>query len=211
MDYKKELMRYAALAEDRGFVTSLEGNVSIMDRETGLTYITPSGCSKTFMTEDQIAVMDQDGNQIGGSVRRSSEYLLHEAGLKARPDLCACIHTHSPYLSAYAWCHQPIRIPCTCQLIDDFEVIPCLPYGTPGTHDIHKGIEEALAKVPIVLLGHHGAFAMGASLSEALGLLQFAENQCKTYEIAKKVCVPKPFESYDGVREEIIKRNTVLY
>ena len=125
MDYKKELIKFAALAEDRGFVTSIEGNVSIMDRENGIIYITPSGCSKTFMSEDQVAVM-KDGVQIGGSIPRSSEYLLHEAGLlKARPDLNCCIHTHAPYLSAYAWCHQSITIPCTCQLIGDFAEIKC--------------------------------------------------------------------------------------
>ena len=193
MDYKKELIKFAQLAEDRGFVTSLEGNLSVIDRETGLTYVTPSGTSKTFLTEEQICVMDADGNQVGGDRPRTSEYLLHEAALKAMPDCTACIHTHAPYLSAYADCLKPIRIPITCQTEPPFDEVPCLPYGTPGTHEIHRGLDEALKKCPIVLLGRHGAMAVGKDLAEALGLLQFMENQCHAYDIAKRIMEPPIF------------------
>lgn len=199
MDYKKELIKYAQLAEDRGFVTSLEGNLSVIDRETGLTYVTPSATSKTFLTEDQVCVMDADGNQIAGNRPRSSEYLLHEAALKACPDMTACIHTHAPYLSAYADCLMPITIDITCQTEPPFNYIPCLPYGTPGTHEIHAGLEEALAMCPIVLLGRHGAMAVGADLAEALGSLQFIENQCHIYDIAKRIVRPPVFTEGSGV------------
>ena len=59
--------------------------------------------------------------------------------------------------------------------------------------------EDALKKCPIVLLGRHGAMAVGADLAEALGLLQFMENQCHIYDIAKRIMTPPLFTEGDGV------------
>ena len=59
-------------------------------------YITPSGTRKSLLTEKDIAVL-QDGEQIEGYLKRSSEYLLHEAALKARPDCNAVV----PYTCAH--------------------------------------------------------------------------------------------------------------
>lgn len=42
MDYAQQLAFFANILEQKRLVTALEGNASIIDRETGLTYITPS-------------------------------------------------------------------------------------------------------------------------------------------------------------------------
>ena len=46
MDYAQQLAFFANILEQKRLVTALEGNASIIDRETGLTYITPSGRRK---------------------------------------------------------------------------------------------------------------------------------------------------------------------
>ena len=80
MDYAQQLAFFANILEQKRLVTALEGNASIIDRETGLTYITPSGRMKLLLQREDISVMDESGAQIGGRGKRSSEYLLHEAG-----------------------------------------------------------------------------------------------------------------------------------
>ena len=95
------------------------------------------------MTEKDIAVL-QDGEQIEGYLKRSSEYLLHEAALKARPDCNAVVHTHAPYLTAFAYCNKDIKLRCSSTFALLFEDIPCLSYGQPGTKDIANGIEDAI-------------------------------------------------------------------
>ena len=80
MDYAQQLAFFADILEQKRLVTALEGNASIIDRETGLTYITPSGRMKLLLQREDISVMDESGAQIGGRGKRSSEYLLHEAG-----------------------------------------------------------------------------------------------------------------------------------
>ena len=49
MDYAQQLAFFADILEQKRLVTALEGNASIIDRETGLTYITPSGRMKLLL------------------------------------------------------------------------------------------------------------------------------------------------------------------
>ena len=144
-ELKKEILYYAKLMDEKGMVNTLEGNLSILDRETGKMYITPSGTRKRFLNEDKIAVVNtENGEQIEGTVKRSSEILLHEAALKARPDCNAAAHIHAPYLTAYAYCGKDIKLKCSTTFSLVFEEIPCLPYGLPGTIHIADGIEDAI-------------------------------------------------------------------
>ena len=117
----------------KGLVNTLEGNLSILDRETGKMYITPSGTRKRFLNEDKIAVVNtENGEQIEGTVKKSSEILLHEAALKARPDCNAAAHIHAPYLTAYAYCGKDIKLKCSTTFSLVFEEIPCLPMDYLG-------------------------------------------------------------------------------
>ena len=187
MDYAAQTAKFAAILEQKRFLTALEGNISVMDRENGLIYITPSGRMKLLLEPDMICIMDQSGNQLGGSLRRSSEYLLHEAVYRARPDVNAVIHSHCPYLTAYAVRYQDFVVPESCSLREVFTRFACLPWGKPGTHEIHQGIEQALENSPICLLGGHGVVCAASSLEQCVGLLDAAEGLAKTLHLAKNL------------------------
>ena len=49
-----------------------------------------------------MVVIDKEGHTIEGIHRPSSEYPMHLAIYKKRPDIAAIMHTHSPYASAFA-------------------------------------------------------------------------------------------------------------
>ena len=187
MDYSQQLAFFANILEQKRLVTALEGNASIIDRETGLTYITPSGRMKLLLQREDISVMDESGAQIGGRGKRSSEYLLHEAVYRARPDVNAVVHCHCPYLTAYALRYQDFIVPEDCSLHVVFQRFVCLPYGKNGTHEIHKGIEAALAHSPLCLLGGHGVVCVSASMESCIGLLEAAEGLAKTLWVAKQI------------------------
>lgn len=132
MDYAQQLAFFANILEQKRLVTTLEGNASIIDRATGLTYITPSGRMKLLLQREDISVMDESGAQIGGRGKRSSEYLLHEAVYRARPDVNAVVHCHCPYLTAYALRYRDFIVPEDCSLHVVFQRFVCLPYGKTG-------------------------------------------------------------------------------
>lgn len=184
MNYAAQVARFSAIAEQKGLVNSLEGNLSMIDRQTGNIYITPSHKMKCLLTEDMICVVDPQGRQIGGTEKKSSEYFLHEAAYRARPDIGAVFHCHSPYLTAYALKYQDITTPEDTFLHQIFGDITCLPFGEHGTHAIHAGIEDALSGGrPVALLGGHGVVCVGTDLEDAIGLLEAAENFVRTISL----------------------------
>ena len=70
-EIKQEIVTYAKILDEKGLVNSVEGNLSILDRETGKLYLTPSGTRKRFLDGSKIAVM-LNGEQIEGTLPRSS-------------------------------------------------------------------------------------------------------------------------------------------
>jgi len=187
MEHCEELAKFARILEDKRLVTALEGNASICDRQTGLTYVTPSRRMKALLTPEMICVMDREGNQIGGSCRRSSEYLLHEAVYRAKPEVRAVVHSHCPFLTAYAIRYQDFTVPDDCSLHEVFQRFVCLPWGKGGTHEIHRGIEDALLSSPICLLGGHGVVCVSDTMEDCIGLLEAAEGFAKTLFLARHV------------------------
>lgn len=184
---KNEIVKYAKILDSKGLVNSVEGNLSIIDRETGELYITPSGTRKLFLNEDSIAVLHGD-KQIGGNLKRSSEYLLHVAALNARPDCNAAAHIHAPYLTAFAYCAKDIEIKCSTTFALLFgNKIQCLPYGEPGTVHIADGIDEVLKNNDLVLLANHGVIAVGKTLEDAVKIIEAAEEVLKIYMIANGI------------------------
>ena len=180
MDHAAQLALFSKIAEQKGLVNSLEGNLSVIDRETGNIYITPSHKAKCLLTPEQICVVDPSGRQIGGTEKKSSEFYLHEAAYKVRPDIGAVIHCHSPFLSAYAFAYKDFETDKDTFLHQLFGTITCMPYGEHGTHGVHQGIEEALNGRPVALLGGHGVVCVGTDIEDALGLMEAAENYAKT-------------------------------
>ena len=187
MNFAEVVAKFSRIAEEKGLVDSIEGNLSMIDRNTGNIFITPSHKSKLLLTEADICVVNAAGEQIGGSGKKSSEYFLHEAAYAARPDIGAVFHCHPPHLTAYACAYKDFLAPTDTALSHVFPEIKCLPYGAFGTHAIHQGIEEALNGRPVALLGGHGVVCVGIDLEEAIGLLEAAENFAKTIWIRDKL------------------------
>lgn len=70
-----------------GLVTFTWGNVSGIDRESGLFVIKPSGVEYDQLTPDDMVVMDLDGNKIEGSYRPSSDTATHLELYRAFPKI----------------------------------------------------------------------------------------------------------------------------
>lgn len=194
--FKQEIIKYSKLLDKKGFVNTLEGNISIYDRDEELLYITPTAKRKADLKEEMIAVL-KDGKQIDGEIKRSSEYLLHEVAIQARPDCNAVVHSHVPFLTAYAYCNKPIEINCSTSFLLTLNKIPCLSYGQPGTLEICNGLSEALEESNIVLLANHGVVCVEKDMESCVALIETAEEIMKTYFIATKIGIPVDISKSD--------------
>ena len=70
---KKEVYEANMLLPKHGLVTFTWGNVSGIDRESGLFVIKPSGVEYDLLTPDDMVVVDLDGNKVEGRYNPSSD------------------------------------------------------------------------------------------------------------------------------------------
>ena len=126
-----------------GLVIFTWGNVSAIDRESGLVVIKPSGVSYDDMKAEDMVVVDLDGNVVEGSLRPSSDTPTHVVLYKAFPEIGGVVHTHSTY--ATAWAQAGMDIPNIGTTHADYfhDAIPC-------TADMTE--EEVNGRVPKELL-----------------------------------------------------------
>ena len=85
-----------------GLVLFTWGNVSAIDRESGLVVIKPSGVSYDHMKPEDMVVVDLDGKVVEGDLNPSSDTPTHVVLYKAFPHIGGVVHTHSTYATAWA-------------------------------------------------------------------------------------------------------------
>ena len=76
-ELKKKVYEANILLPKYGLVTFTWGNVSAIDRESGLFVIKPSGVDYETMTPDDMVVMDLNGKKVEGELNPSSDTPTH--------------------------------------------------------------------------------------------------------------------------------------
>lgn len=137
---KKEVYEANMELPKRGLITYTWGNVSGIDRESGLFVIKPSGVDYDKLSPEDMVVMDLDGNRVEGDLNPSSDTPTHIELYKAFKDLGGIVHTHSPW--ATSWAQAGRSIPCYGTTHADYFYgeIPCARSLTK------EEIEEAYEK-----------------------------------------------------------------
>ncbi len=163
-----------------GLVIFTWGNVSGIDRESGLVVIKPSGVDYDKMKVSDMVVVDlATGNVVEGDLRPSSDTPTHIALYKAFPEIGGVVHTHSTYATAWAQAGKDIPnigtthadyfhndVPCTADMTAE-EVEGDYEYQTGNV--IVKRFEGINpVHTPGVLVKNHGPFTWGKTPAEAV-------------------------------------------
>lgn len=162
-----------------GLVLFTWGNVSVIDRESGLVVIKPSGVSYDDMKPEDMVVVDLDGKVVEGRLNPSSDTPTHVVLYKAFPQAGGVVHTHSTY--ATSWAQAGLDIPNIGTTHADYfhDAVPCTPDMTEsevkGEYELETGNVivrrfEGLNPVhtPGVLVKNHGPFTWGKDADEAV-------------------------------------------
>ncbi len=180
-ELKKEVCEANLLLPKYGLVTFTWGNVSAIDRASGLFVIKPSGVDYDGMSPEDMVVMDLDGNRVEGKYKPSSDTPTHLELYKAFPEIGGVVHTHSSY--ATSWAQAGRDIPCYGTTHADYFYgpIPCLrcltkeeieeAYEANTGHLIvneFKRMEKDVLAVPGTLCKNHGVFSWGRDAHEAV-------------------------------------------
>ncbi|MGQ9557285.1 MAG: class II aldolase/adducin family protein [Desulfurispora sp.] len=173
-----------------GLVLGTWGNISCRGPQPGQILITPSGMAYEQLKPRDLVCLDLAGQVIQGHRRPSSEYLLHLAIYRRRPDVGAIVHTHSIYASALAVLRRelPPLLEETAQVAGG--AVPCAPYARAGTEQLAELAAEALGQGQAVLLANHGVVGVGRHLKEALTVCQVVEKSAMVYLLASSLGQP---------------------
>ena len=157
---------------EHGLVTFTWGNVSGIDRASGLVVIKPSGVPYEGMTPEDMVVVDLGGNIVEGSRKPSSDTATHLEMYKAFPACGGIVHTHSRWATIFAQAGRPISVLGTTQADYFHGDVPCTRPMTEaevrGQYEFETGrvIVETFsgldpAEIPGVLVHSHGPFVWG--------------------------------------------------
>jgi ribulose-5-phosphate 4-epimerase/fuculose-1-phosphate aldolase len=177
---KKNIIKISDNLFNRHLVTGKAGNVSIKFIKNGKTLvaITPTLKSLSGLKKEDIVIVDLNGNVISNG-EPSSEVFMHLEIYKAKKNINAIVHTHSPFATGFSFSNKKIK------RLEGFGKIknPYLAeieYKTPGSHELALSAANALINEDVLILKNHGVICTGETIDEAYSLADFVEEIAKT-------------------------------
>ena len=178
-ELKRRVCEANLLLPKYGLVTFTWGNVSGIDRESGLFVIKPSGVPYEGMSAEDMVVVDLDGNVVEGKWKPSSDTATHLELYKAFPACGGIVHTHSRWATTFAQAGMDIpamgtthadyfygSIPCTrkmtaAEIVDEYE-------KETGKVIVETFADKDPTAIPGVVVHSHGPFTWGTDAMNAV-------------------------------------------
>ncbi len=171
-----------------GLVVETFGNLSVVDRSTGVFAIKPSGVPYEQLTPDTIVLVSiETGQVVEGQLRPSSDTPTHLELYRAF-ECGSIVHTHSEYATMFAQARTPIGcmgtthadyfrgdIPVT-RPMTDAEI--ATDYEANTGHVIvetFRTLALSPEEVPAVLVCNHAPFTWGRDAAHAIELARVLE------------------------------------
>lgn len=131
------------------------GNVSGIDRSSGLMAIKASGVAYHEMTTDDVVLIDLEGGEVAfGERRPSTDTPTHLALYRAWGAIGGIVHTHSTWATAWAQAEREIPVLGTTHADLTAEPIPVTRPLTP--EEIERDYEGATGAVVVeAVAGRH--------------------------------------------------------
>lgn len=189
-----------------GFMPQKSGNLSL--RHGDGFFITPSGLPYAGMTASDLVECGLDG-AVRGAGRPSSEWRLHAAIYRARPDAVAVVHTHSPMATAMSCARAaipPIHYMVTLAGEGAHRGVPCAAHATFGTEALAEAAVATLGQgLRAALLANHGVVVLGATLAGAVTLAREVENLAAQYLALRAARMTPVLLSPDELAEAAVR------
>ena len=179
---KEQVLKANLALPKHDLVTFTWGNVSAIDRESGLIAIKPSGVEYDEMTADDIVLVSlETGERVEGRLKPSSDTPTHVELYRAFPQLGGIVHTHSTHAVAFAQARRDLPAFGTTHADYFYGPVPCTRELTPGEidEDYEKNTGKVIIEtfqnrgidpvhVPGVLCASHGPFTWGKDAAQAV-------------------------------------------
>ena len=176
---KSDILYWSKRLYQKGMSPSTSGNVSIKTKEGIL--ISASGTCLNDMSEEDIVLIDYNGNVLQGTKKPSSEKIMHSEIYTKRDDINAIIHCHCPVITAFAVAGVEITKPILPDFALLYDKIPIVPYCCPSSIELADVVGKYFEKYNVVLLKNHGVVVGSDTLQNAFYALESLRAYCETY------------------------------
>jgi len=202
--FRKEIIDTNRVCVDSGLIRSSDGNISIRLDDDRLL-VTPSGLYKRRLKSKQLLIVNHQGEIIKGkgSLKPSSELLMHLEAYRQREDIGAVLHAHPPYSTALTIAGIPFPTDIVPEVLVLLGEVPSAHYATPGTQDLALSIRDLIKSHNAILLSNHGSLTVGKNLEEALLALERMELAAQLYYLAHNLgkIIALPTEEVQRLKE----------
>jgi len=175
---EKDLAHTIRRLYERGLVSGVGGNASVLLQSKKEILITPAGYFKGGVAEGDLVRVSLHG-EIVGKGRPSSELATHLEAYRLRSDVKAVVHGHPPTAVALvtADIKIPIMTPEHAAMVESLAVVGFALPGEPGA----RAVRKSLRTCDVVGIKNHGFFSLGGDLHEAASRLEVIEESAKIY------------------------------
>lgn len=183
---KQEICDIGRRLYNRGFAAANDGNITVRISDNEVL-CTPTLLCKGFLTPEDIATVDMQGNQIAGRKKRSSEALLHLEIYKSRADVKSIVHCHPPHATAFAIAREAIP-QCVLPEVEVFlGDVPITKYETPGGKEFAETILPFVQKTNVIILANHGTVSYGDTVERAYWWTEILDSYCRMLMLARSL------------------------
>ena len=195
-----------------GLVTLTWGNVSGIDRESGLVVIKPSGIPYAAMKPEDMVVVDLQGNRVEGKWNPSSDLATHLVLYRTYPEIGGVVHTHSRWATIFSQMGRDIPALGTTHADAFYGSVPCTRKLTPqeisGNYEEETGNvivetfrDRKVMDIPSVLVHSHGPFSWGKNPQKAV------ENAVVLEEVAMMAWHTLAMNSNADFQQELLDKH----
>lgn len=171
---------------DQGIVDGL-GHVSVRHPDQNGVFLLSCNRAPGLVKRQDIVCYDLDGNAVSETTERPYlERFIHSEIYRARPDVVAVVHSHSPSVIPFAITHNPLK--------PVFHMSGFLGSGSAhfeireaaGNSDmlirsayLGEALAKSLGKHNCILMRGHGSTVVGTSLEQVVYRAIYAEVNAK--------------------------------
>ncbi|KAI7514247.1 class II aldolase [Hortaea werneckii] len=199
-----------------GFADGGSGHISLRDPvEPSTFWINPYAVHFGMLTVSDMVRVNEDGERIDGANKAVNKagFIIHAAIHRARPDIHAACHLHSPY--GRAWSNFGRKIDMlnqdSCMFYNDLAVYSSFG-GVVFAPEEGSRIAAALgSQNKNIILKNHGLLTCGGTVAEAAAFFIALERACQTQLLTEAAIAPGSVGAGNGLEKSSIGDEEASY
>ncbi|MBI1946015.1 MAG: class II aldolase/adducin family protein [Deltaproteobacteria bacterium] len=198
--HKRLLAEVSRRMHAAGWVANHDGNASARLADGKRFLATPTAVSKRLVDAHEVLTVDVEGKVLSGRKRLFSEWHLHAAAYRARPDAGAVLHAHPPHATAVGVARKQLGVPALPEMVVSLGAnVPTLDFAMPKSASQDTAIARALCEgdADALLLAGNGVLVVGVDLEQAYLRLELVEHYARILVAAAALGGPAPLPADD--------------